>query len=180
MKNDYQICGNDVVILLQEVDGVRLKTVVDLADFERVNKFPNTWYAHKHIRWGTLYVKGNLPRENGRTKNVSLHRWLFEDNLALTQHIDHINHDTLDNRRSLNLRIVTNAQNGQNRKGSNKNSQSGIRGVSWKERDKKWAASVTVAGNSIHLGYFDNKEMAEKEVIIFRRRVMPFSTGDLK
>jgi hypothetical protein len=43
--------------------------------------------------------------------------------------IDHINHNTLDNRKA-NLRIVTHQQNNTNRNGAYSTSKTGIRGVS--------------------------------------------------
>ena len=50
------------------------------------------------------------------------------------------------------------------------NNTSGVKGVSWNERDKKWAAIIGFQGKYYRLGYFDNKEdavlarkMAEKK-----------------
>jgi hypothetical protein len=52
--------------------------------------------------------------------------------------VDHINHDTLDNRKR-NLRITTNDKNTQNRKGANSNSSTGVRNVNWGyKRSEYW------------------------------------------
>ena len=53
-------------------------------------------------------------------------------------HIDHINHNGLDNRKE-NLRICTNRQNSRNRKASKRNT-SGIKGVSRHKLSNKWQA----------------------------------------
>ena len=69
--------------------------------------------------------------------------------------IDHKNHDGirtgLDNRKD-NLREVTVAQNGQNRR-SNKNSSSQYKGVAWHKRSKKWEVKIQHKGKQTFLGY---------------------------
>ena len=71
------------------------------------------------------------------------------------KHTDHINHDTLDNRKC-NLRICTVAQNSFNRKLSVRNT-SGYKGVSWNKELKKWYASIKFQYKSYSLGLFSNK-----------------------
>lgn len=74
---------------------------------------------------------------------------------------DHITHGTMtfiDNRRS-NLRAVTHSQNLMNR-GKFKSNKSGIIGVYWDKRDNVWRAQIRLNGKVIHLGYFDNIEIA--------------------
>jgi hypothetical protein len=67
---------------------------------------------------------------NGKPKyqTVYLHRMLF-DNLTSKDRIDHINHNTLDNRRE-NLRVVAHKENVKNRTTKNANNSSGYRNVS--------------------------------------------------
>jgi hypothetical protein len=74
-------------------------------------------------------------------------------------HIDHINHDRKDNRIA-NLRVVTSEQNNRNTKLSSTNT-SGVNGVSWCQKSKRWAAYIRVADRKIHLGQFRNIEDAE-------------------
>lgn len=65
--------------------------------------------------------------------------------------IDHINGNSSDNR-LVNLRSCTNAENARNYKKRNPGS-SIYRGVSWVVRDKRWIASINVAGRGkISLG----------------------------
>jgi len=69
--------------------------------------------------------------------------------------IDHINHNTLDNRKE-NLRIVTGSQNGMNQK-LHKNNTSGYKGVHWFIYSKRWMAYIRLNSRKIHLGYFNSK-----------------------
>ena len=55
--------------------------------------------------------------------------------------VDHINHNTLDNRKC-NLNVVSRYENQQNRLGSRKGSKSGIRGISWDNKNKDWIINV--------------------------------------
>ena len=79
------------------------------------------WYATPNVMGG-FYAAAHP----GKT-TVYMHRLIMA--APRGRQVDHINHDTLDNRRE-NLRIVTNRQNNENRNGAYKNSKSGIRGVS--------------------------------------------------
>ena len=72
--------------------------------------------------------------------------------------VDHINHNTFDNRKE-NLRICTVSQNGMNQKLSLRN-KSGIKGVSFHKKSNKWRAIITVNQKQISLGEFDNMQDA--------------------
>jgi hypothetical protein len=96
-----------------------------------------------------MYVMG---RERGTGRCLYLHRYL----LGVTdrkQHVDHINHDALDNRRE-NLRIVTPSQNLQNKR-PNLNAKSRFKGASWNGQAGKWLAQISVEGRGLYLGLFD-------------------------
>lgn len=74
-------------------------------------------------------------------------------------HVDHINHDTLDNRRC-NLRICTVSQNCANqrpRKGTSK-----YKGVFRKAGNKRCQASITKENHQVYLGTFDTPEEAAR------------------
>ena len=59
------------------------------------------------------------------------------------------------------MRWATNQENQFNSQLSINNT-SGVKGVSYKKRDKKWIASIKINGKRHHLGSFDNKEDAIK------------------
>jgi len=88
--------------------------------------------------------------------------------------VDHIHHDKLDNRKT-QLRIVTNAENSQNKIGAMPHSKSGIRGVCWNKQQQKWTGAVSILGKQHHMGYFLTAAEAEKACISFRAKHMPFS-----
>ncbi len=120
--------------------------IVDDEDFE----FLNQWKWHYSV---------DIKKGNGRAANRDrkyMHRILL--NPPDKQMIDHKNGNSLDNRRQ-NLRFCTVSQNMMNSKPP-KNSKSGIKGVSWHDRSKKWLTKIKYNGKFIHIGLFDNKEIA--------------------
>lgn len=80
----------------------------------------------------------------------------------LPEFVDHINGDTRDNRIE-NLRAATRSDNNRNRK-TNRNNQSGVKGVHWDAPRKKWKAQITINGKQRYLGLFDTLETAAAEV----------------
>lgn len=68
--------------------------------------------------------------------------------------VDHINGSRSDNRIS-NLRSVEQSINMQNMKLYSRNS-SGVSGVTWHKRHKKWQAHITAFRQEIYLGEFDD------------------------
>ena len=111
--------------------------------------------THKHT--DKQYVQINF-----NYKKYLIHRliWIWHGNsLEPNQEIDHIDGNSLNNRIE-NLRATTHKQNQENRKGANKNSKSGVKGVSWNKARKKWRAEIKYNGKSKHLGRYVNKEDA--------------------
>lgn len=95
-----------------------------------------------------------------RTKNgkrpVFLHSLMLKAPKGF--YIDHINRDSLDNRRC-NLRIATRSQNRINSK-INKNNTSGCKGVIFYNKTNTWNARISLNNRRIFLGYFKTKEEA--------------------
>lgn len=81
-----------------------------------------------------------------------------EDKLTEGEEIDHIDHNKLNNRIE-NLRKVKHIGNMHNRSKA-KNNKSGITGVLWVKKSKRWWASIFVNGVNINLGYFHTKDEA--------------------
>lgn len=102
-----------------------------------------TWVA----RFGGDYSKPYVARQTSGSI-IKLHRVIMS--AAPGQIVDHINGDTLDNRKN-NLRFATPAGNSQNR-GPSKNNKSGYKGVS-RFRDK-WQASIRSGPKSYNLGHY--------------------------
>lgn len=76
------------------------------------------------------------------------------------------------------LQLATNQQNNENRQGANKNSRSGIRGVSWSSAMGKWHVRVHRNGVGHSGGYFDDPKEAEQVAIALRNRLMTNNLRD--
>lgn len=79
--------------------------------------------------------------------------WLYMTGKWPVEFIDHKNGDRSDNR-WCNLREATHSQNMRNR-GVLPTNTSGLKGVVWHKRQKKWCAQSKLNGKNIYLGSFD-------------------------
>lgn len=171
MKNEYEIRGEVTAIIINSPKYGRQEAIISTSKLDRVKEFPNTWLVYYENHTKSLYVMGNAPKENGKRKSIYLHRWVT--NSPDGMQVDHINHNSLENTDS-NLRIVTLAENMQN-KNTYTNNTSGVRGVIWDKESNKWYARVGVKNKKKSIGRFDTIEEAEKAVIEARKKYMPYS-----
>lgn len=131
--------------------------LVDDEDYDYLNQFK--WCADWCRSTNSFYAKRRrLKREPIGPSIIMMHRYIMS--APAKMYIDHINHDTLDNRKC-NLRICTASQNAMNRNKQSTNT-SGYKGVCWSKSAKKWLARIDINKKSIHLGYFKEKEEAYK------------------
>jgi len=138
------IFGNDVVLLDPE----------DLWLLEH-NGF-SQWSVRTNN--GMRYV-GRKPVPGSSDKTYeSLHRLIADCPEGMM--VDHINGNTLDNRRS-NLRVCTHAENMRNRK-IHKNNKSGFKGVYLDRITGKWKAQIRNNRKRFYLGSYETPEEASK------------------
>lgn len=125
-------------------------TIVDDESFERIKNLGGKWCVV--VKRGKPYFQKRLSRN----KLVELHRWIMGEPKGL--YIDHINGNTLDNRRS-NLRVVKNSTNIRNGR-VRSNNTSGVTGVRLREDRGKWEARIRVDYSIKVLGLFKTKSEA--------------------
>jgi hypothetical protein len=92
--------------------------------------------------------------------------------------VDHINGDHTDNRIG-NLRVLTNAQNAQNRRRAREDNSTGYLGVSFDKRKvaRPYRARIMVNDRMVSLGYFDTAEEAHSAYLVAKRDLHPFWAG---
>jgi len=122
--------------------------IVDDDDYEWLMQ--HKWHYHR-----TGYARrGSGGRKQHR--KLYMHREIAKAPSGFD--VDHINGNTLDNRKS-NLRICTRKENIRNQKliSVKRRKTSVYKGVSWDKRDGRWIAQITVDRRSIRLGSFTNE-----------------------
>lgn len=128
------------------------KGYVALVSPEDVDLAEYNWTAHKR----------NQYHYAARSNGITIHSTVLERMLGRTltddELVDHINGDTLNNRRD-NLRLADTQKNNFNSKTRNDNT-SGYKGVSYHKQANKWRARIWGDGKRIHLGSFDTPELA--------------------
>lgn len=133
------------------------KAIVDDDDFEYLNQWK--WHIKNNGRKKVYYaVRGVWDNSRKNNRFIRMHREIMKASTNLQ--IDHINGNGLDNRKC-NLRLCDNAQNHWNIKRS-KNNTSGVRGIDWMKRKRKWRARIHYYGKEIHLGLFITPQEAAR------------------
>jgi len=125
-----------------------IQCIVDESDFD----YLSNW------KW-SLTTKGYVgsqirPDKNSKRVLISLHRLII--NAPKHLHVDHINGDILDNRKS-NLRLCTIAENVRNRRPHKGNLYKGV-----SKSGKKYIAQIMAEGTLHYLGVFDTEIQAAK------------------
>jgi hypothetical protein len=141
--------------LTQKIGRQWLVALIDADDFERVSKI--RWYPQPVS--GSIYAMATscyyIPKHHKR-----LHAFIMKAEPG--QIIDHINGDTLDNRKA-NLRFVSAAENARNaRRPTSVGKTSKFKGVYWDERRQRWVAGITCDGVQSHLGVFSEEADAAR------------------
>ncbi len=141
-KHEFEIKGDVVIIYWKDRE-----ILVDKENFELVDKYnwfvANEGYARTHMY------------ENNIRKIVQMHRLITNCPKGLL--VDHINHNTLDNR-NINLRICNDAENSHN-VNMHKDNKSGAKGIC-KVKNNKWQAHIGLNRKRKYLGTFGTMEKA--------------------
>ena len=128
--------------------------LVDDEDYERINKYKWTPTNCNH----KIYVQRKIYIKGFTDLTLLMHREIMR--YVGGKEIDHINGNTLDNRKE-NLRRCTHSQNSMN-KPKPTNNISGYKGVYFSKQKNKWHAEIRKEHKKHHIGFFINKIEAAK------------------
>lgn len=120
----------------------------DLEDYDKIKDY--CWFINNDG-----YVSSNTFNTT-KKKTILMHHIIKQTDLF----VDHKNHKKFDNRK-LNLRESTNSQNCMNHK-LKVNNTSGVSGVSWDKKSKKWHSRIGINNKEISLGFYENFNEAVK------------------
>lgn len=132
-------------------------TIVDDEDYEHLTKHSWAWAPATGSTVGTGYAVRKGSKRRGEPRTVQMHREI----LGITQNvqIDHINRNSLDNRKQ-NLRLATTQQNAFNRAKPTVPCTSKYKGVFMRKNDDRWTARIKFNDRHVELGRFMTEENA--------------------
>jgi hypothetical protein len=132
------------------------RVLIDDADLAAVSRY--RWHVGSRC-----YIRASTGRQG---RHVTLHTMLMGTPAGMV--VDHINGDTLDNRRA-NLRVCTVSDNLKNRKRSKAN-RSGFKGV-YRAKRGGWVAEIKSDRMKYRLGYFPSAELAHEAYCAAAKRL---------
>lgn len=161
-SNTINIKSDFAEIYLYNNQGKHIETaIIDIEDVELCKRY----------KWSLTKEGYVLTYKDG--KYIYLHRLLL--NARAGEYVDHINFNTLDNRK-INLRICTNAQNLQHRSKLTKINTSGHHGVSFDKERGKWHVEIQYNNHRKFIGYYKDIDSA----IVARKQAEEKYFGEYK
>ncbi len=150
--NDYDLSGEYGVGYIDSAHG-KFSFKFDLEDYDLISKY--TWHIS---RADSGYPRTIIRINKEKCKQITMHRLIMGigelNGNEVDIQVDHINHDTHDNRKS-NLRICTIGENA-----LNKEISSPFLGRGVFMQDGKWMVRFKRNGKKIYGGTFDSYEEA--------------------
>ena len=154
--NEWIDCGDYYECILKDKNAKEIcRTKIDKEDKEKFQGYKmyarhqtNKWYAHISVI--------------GTGRKIAVHRFLMglaDVKYSIDRVVDHINGDSLDNRKA-NLRICTQHQNSQNNR--KKGKVVGVKYIASYNGTNipKWTATIMHNYRTIYLGYYNTKPEA--------------------
>jgi hypothetical protein len=137
----------------------------------------NAWNAKNAYKQAGTLEKNGYIRISIDSKDYRAHRlaWLYFYGIFIDRQIDHINHNTSDNR-IINLRLATQGQNNQNQNRSHIDNKSGFLGVSFNTYKNKYFSRIQVERKQYFLGYFNTAIEAHEAYLTAKRKFHEYNT----
>ena len=136
-ENKIVINDNFAIIYIKTtLEDKEIKVLIDKEDVFKINFVK--WFAEYDNKLKGYYIRAYERGKSKNRKNLFLHRYIMDcpDDMV----IDHINHDTLDNRKE-NLRIVSHTENMQNLSLYSTN-KSGYKNIYFAKDKKLWICKI--------------------------------------
>ncbi|MFD0587696.1 hypothetical protein ACFQZE_06750 [Paenibacillus sp. GCM10027627] len=172
LKNRFEIHNDELVLFLDRRNEESLKTVVDLDNLKKLCEENVKWYPKWDEDIQSYYAQATKylgVDQNGKYKYKTLYLHKYVLDYAGRMKVDHINHDTLNNKRN-NLRTLKDSHNSTNRKSKNKNNKSGYRNVCWIKSEQKWIVQISINKKNTRLGSFDDVHEAGRFAAAMRTK----------
>ena len=150
---------NDTRLTIQIPLTKGMYAVIDADDFEKVSALK--WCVHKgYSKW--YGARSQWHPELKRSKQIFLHNFIFGE-VPMGYFVDHINGDSLDNRRE-NLRLATRSQNRGNARKTvqifGRPTSSKYKGVCWDKNNNKWQVQMKIDNKTRFIGQFSDEMKA--------------------
>lgn len=131
--------------------------LIDDEDYDKIKNY--TWGVKYDKTIDNFYVAAfNKGMSKGDIENIRIHRLIM--NAPKDKVVDHINHNTLDNRKE-NLRLCSHGENQANGKKRSSGKTSKYKGV-FKRESGKFRAKIRCKEITTNLGTFENEIDAAK------------------
>ena len=145
-------------------------SIVDQIVFEKIPELRSKWFASWCKSTQSYYALRTVINSDGNKTNVAMHRIITDAPRGMQ--VDHLNHNTLDNRLS-NLRLCNRSTNQMNMDKSRDGSKSSIyKGVSWSSKKNKWLAQIKKNRKNHNLGLYETE--AEAAIVYNQKAIELF------